>query len=102
MRKQDSSKSGTPLPLTTNFYSNEDWRFEVPVWDTEKCILCGVCFLSCPDGAIYQNAEGYYEADTKFCKGCGLCRRQCWTSCISMEIQSETPPWVVLVKKIIP
>jgi len=57
------------LPIAEDFNCNEDWRFELPVWDTEKCIKCGVCYLSCPDGAIYQNEEGYYAADLRYCKG---------------------------------
>jgi pyruvate ferredoxin oxidoreductase delta subunit len=101
MKKQDTPKFSSAVPVTNNFYSNEDWKFERPVWDTEKCIRCGTCYLSCPDGAIFQNDEGYYEADITFCKGCGICKQQCWTSCISMEASSEQPPWLMFIRKII-
>lgn len=100
MKKQDSPKPGTNLPITEDFHSNEDWPFERPVWDTEKCIQCGICCLACPDGAIFQNELGYYEADFKFCKGCGICRQQCWTGCIAMVACTERPPWLVLVRKL--
>ena len=99
MKKQNSLKSDATLPIIDDFHSNEDWQFERPAWDTEKCIRCGVCYLSCPDGAIFQNEEGYYEADPKFCKGCGICKQQCWTGCIAMEMYTEQPPWLVLVRK---
>jgi pyruvate ferredoxin oxidoreductase delta subunit len=82
------------IPINDNFYSNDDWRFERPQWDTAKCIRCGVCALSCPDSAVFQNQEGYYEADLLVCKGCGLCVNQCITGCISLEITCVRPPWL--------
>ncbi len=100
MKKQNTPNEQLLASVTTNFFSNEDWRFEKPVWDNQKCIRCGVCGLSCPDGAIFQNGEGYYEADETYCKGCGLCKQQCWTGCISMEPYAEPPPWLALVRKI--
>jgi pyruvate ferredoxin oxidoreductase delta subunit len=101
MKKQDNEHFSSTIPITNNFYSNEDWRFEQPVWDTEKCVRCGICNLFCPDSAIFQNDAGYYEVDLTFCKGCGICSRQCPKSCISMEQTSQKPPWVALVDKII-
>ena len=82
------------LFITEDFCCNEDFQFEKPVWDKEKCIKCGVCYLFCPDGAIRQDSEGYYEADLTYCKGCGLCSIQCWTHCITMEEASKRFPWL--------
>ena len=82
------------IPITTDFYTNEDWRFERPVWDTTKCIRCGACFLFCPDGAIFKNQEGFFEADQTVCKGCGICIRECWTGCIKLEQSSTRPAWL--------
>ena len=95
MKRQVSESPDTAIPVTADFSSNEDWRFERPVWDTEKCIRCGVCYLSCPDGAIFQNDEGFYEANLTYCKGCGVCVLECWTGCISLEPATERPPWLV-------
>jgi len=83
------------ISIADDFNSNEDFRFEKPVWDKEKCIKCGVCYLFCPDGAIRQDSEGYYEAELTFCKGCGLCSMQCWTHCITMEESSKRFPWLI-------
>jgi len=95
MKKQDPIKFGSVIPITEDFTKNDDWRFERPVWDTQKCVRCGICYLSCPDGAIFQNKDGYYEADLTYCKGCGLCIQQCVTDSISLEIAAERAPWLV-------
>jgi len=95
MKKQDIQTFGSVITITEDFKTNDDWRFERPVWDTEKCVRCGVCYLSCPDGAIFQSEDGYYKADLQYCKGCGLCVQQCVTGCISLDIAVERAPWLV-------
>jgi len=94
MKKQDHVGFGSVIPVTEDFHQNNDWRFEKPVWDTQKCVRCGLCYLSCPDGAVFQNEDGYYDADLQYCKGCGLCVRQCVTGCISLETVVERAPWL--------
>jgi len=94
MKQNDTPQQMTEPSIATDFRTNEDWRFERPVWDTEKCIRCGVCYLSCPDGAIFLNEDGYYEADLVYCKGCGVCIQQCWTGCITLEPCAERQPWL--------
>ncbi len=70
-------------------YKTGDWRSMRPVVDKEKCIRCGVCYLFCPDMAIYKNDEGLFVADLYYCKGCGICARECFTGCISMIPEEE-------------
>ena len=94
MKKQDPIKFGSVIPITEDFTKNDDWCFERPVWDTQKCVRCGICYLSCPDGAIFQNKDGYYDADLQYCKGCGICIQQCVTGCITLEIVEERAPWL--------
>lgn len=65
-------------------YRTGDWRSQNPVWDHEKCIKCGICSLFCPEGCIEQNEKGYFEANLYYCKGCGICARECWTQAITM------------------
>jgi len=65
-------------------YRTGDWKSERPVLDHQKCIKCGICYLFCPEGCIGQNEDGYFEANLYYCKGCGICARECWTEAIKM------------------
>ncbi|MCD6600234.1 MAG: 2-oxoacid:acceptor oxidoreductase family protein [Dehalococcoidia bacterium] len=65
-------------------YRTGYWKSERPVRDNAKCIKCGMCALFCPEDCIHQDAEGYFEADEFYCKGCGICARECWTGAITM------------------
>jgi pyruvate ferredoxin oxidoreductase gamma subunit len=65
-------------------YRTGDWKSAHPVWNNEKCIKCGICYLFCPEGCIREKEDGYFEADLYYCKGCGICARECWTEAIRM------------------
>ncbi len=71
-------------PGSTRQYQTGDWRSERQIVDKSKCIKCGLCFIYCPEGCIQQDADGYYEADLFYCKGCGICARECWPKAITM------------------
>jgi len=71
-------------PGSSRYNRTGDWRSQRPVVDKSHCIRCGVCWVFCPDAAIVQDAEGYFEANLEYCKGCGICARECWTGCISL------------------
>jgi NADPH-dependent glutamate synthase beta subunit-like oxidoreductase len=51
------------------------------------CILCDACVASCPDLALRRIADGY-EVLADYCKGCGLCVKECPTG--SMKMVEET------------
>ena len=98
-RTQPTGQSGSifvepPAPIVRDFNSNEDWRFEKPVWSTTKCVRCGACCLQCPDSAIFQQSDGSFAANLQLCKGCGLCAQQCITGSITMEAACMRPPWL--------
>ncbi len=76
-------------PGNASQYKTGDWRSIRPVWDKEKCIRCGVCYLFCPDMAIGKTGEGYFETDLYYCKGCGICVQECITGCIKMVEEEE-------------
>lgn len=65
-------------------YSGSVWREKKPVWDSTRCFKCGICYLSCPDAAIMQIDEGYYDMNPELCKGCGICAAECPNEAITM------------------
>ena len=71
-------------PGTACEYKTGDWRAQRPIWDFDKCIRCGACYIFCPDAAVNQNEKGYFEANLYYCKGCGICVHECPTGCIRM------------------
>ncbi len=65
-------------------YKTGGWRSMKPVWDESRCIRCGLCWLYCPDAAIYQKEDGFFTANLDYCKGCGICAHECWPRAIKM------------------
>jgi pyruvate ferredoxin oxidoreductase delta subunit len=76
-------------PGNASQYQSGDWRSDRPILDTSKCIKCGICYMYCPEGCIEPNAEGYFEANLFYCKGCGICSRECWPKAIKMVAEEE-------------
>jgi NADPH-dependent glutamate synthase beta subunit-like oxidoreductase/Pyruvate/2-oxoacid:ferredoxin oxidoreductase delta subunit len=57
--------------------------------ETERCFSCGTCIECdncvhyCPDLAVKREADGYVVL-TDYCKGCGLCVKECPTGSMKM------------------
>jgi NADPH-dependent glutamate synthase beta subunit-like oxidoreductase len=57
--------------------------------EAERCFSCGTCIecdncvVVCPDLAVVRNADGYAVLGD-YCKGCGLCVRECPTGSMDM------------------
>ena len=60
------------------------------LFEARRCMSCGNCFECdncfgvCPDNAVMKLANGKYEIDYDFCKGCGICARECPCGAITM------------------
>jgi 2-oxoacid:acceptor oxidoreductase delta subunit (pyruvate/2-ketoisovalerate family) len=61
------------------------------LFEARRCMSCGDCFGCdncygvCPDNAIAKLADGSYEIDYDYCKGCGLCVTECPVGAIELE-----------------
>lgn len=70
------------------------WRVLRPVMDQEKCIpskkgkpACFICWLFCPEGVISRTVPP--SIDYEYCKGCGICARECPSGAIVMVEESS-------------
>jgi pyruvate ferredoxin oxidoreductase delta subunit len=76
-------------PGSARAYKTGDWRSRKPTYDFSKCIKCAICQTYCPEGCIFVNKEGNYEAGMYHCKGCGICSVECPTKVITMVEEKE-------------
>ncbi len=52
------------------------------------CFHCGNCYMYCPDSAVkISPSTGGYEFDLDFCKGCGLCAKECPCHFIQLTLE---------------
>ncbi|MBK9359986.1 MAG: FAD-dependent oxidoreductase [Rubrivivax sp.] len=49
-----------------------------------SCIQCDQCVTYCPDLAVQRVGDGY-RVNTDYCKGCGVCVRECPTGSMAMS-----------------
>lgn len=64
------------------------WRTQRPVVNEEQCIYCGNCALYCPV-QIMIDMKTYFTPDLNFCKGCGICAKECPKKAITMEAEES-------------
>ena len=76
-------------PGSASQYQTGYWRSQKPIFDSNKCIKCGICYIFCPEGCVRQDEDGYFEANLFYCKGCGICAKECWTQAITMIEEEE-------------
>lgn len=60
----------------------------MPIIEHEKCNMCKLCQVLCPDLAITRNGnKGQIEIDYSYCKGCGICAAICPKGAIKMVLE---------------
>jgi len=45
--------------------------------------------MYCPEGVIEKKEDGHFEIDLLYCKGCGICAKECPTKNIEMVRESD-------------
>lgn len=60
-------------------------------WIETRCIGCGTCLETCPNGALSRTQEGSIVINRERCQGCGECAAACPTN--AMELLGT---WVTL------
>jgi pyruvate ferredoxin oxidoreductase delta subunit len=83
----------TPLPGVSGG-SPYLWREKLPVWIEKECTCGAECVLEdyCPERVIrFVNHELYreYIVDYEYCKGCGICAKECLHKAIVMKDAKE-------------
>lgn len=60
-----------------------------PVWDPDKCNLCGECAVHCPTGAIIaeKNSTPYVQVDK--CVFCSYCEDKCVRGAVTLSNEYE-------------
>ena len=77
------------LPCLASIGETGDWRVFRPILIKEKCNKCGFCWMYCPEGVIHKDENGDFVIDYVYCKGCGICAKECPSKSIEMKMESE-------------
>jgi NADPH-dependent glutamate synthase beta subunit-like oxidoreductase/Pyruvate/2-oxoacid:ferredoxin oxidoreductase delta subunit len=62
----------------------------IAIDEANRCLSCGVCFECdncynfCPDLAVVRTPGGY-QANLDYCKGCGICAKECPSGTLTMQ-----------------
>lgn len=76
-------------PGNATLYETGEWRVEKPVYNTEHCIQCLLCWVYCPDSAIDVCDGKVIGIDYYHCKGCGICVHECPRTGRALEMIPE-------------
>ena len=71
-------------------FKTGDWRSVKPIFLSDKCKQCGLCFPVCPENAIPVGKDmKRTDFNYDYCKGCGVCAKTCPFGAIEMKEEGE-------------
>jgi len=90
-RRPGRSSSGFPPHnvLASDSEVQIGFDLEHALAETDRCFSCGTCIQCdncihyCPDLAVKRDGDGYVVL-TDYCKGCGICVKECPTGSMKM------------------
>lgn len=94
MTKINNSTPMDELTIGGNIYTagnakefkTGDWRSSTPVFHSDKCKQCGLCFAVCPENSIPVGKDlKRTDFNFDYCKGCGVCAKVCPFGAITMK-----------------
>jgi len=65
------------------------WRVFRPIFHKDKCVKCLRCWIYCPEGAIIRHDDDTISIDYEYCKGCGVCAKECKVKALTMERENK-------------
>ena len=74
---------------TATGHKTGDWRVQRPIWHTDKCKQCLICWMHCPDSSIKVSEQKMCGVDYEHCKGCGVCVQVCPFNALSMMSEKD-------------
>jgi MinD superfamily P-loop ATPase len=79
----DVEEPNSGLFIKGNLVHSEDMYKKIPVWEEEKCTLCGICQKVCNFHAVIQLGP-QIMVFTELCHGCYACSELCPTGSLPM------------------
>ncbi len=70
-------------------YITGGWRNQRPIWHSDDCKHCLLCWMHCPDSAIQAKDGQMAGIDYDHCKGCGVCVHECKFGCLEMVLEAD-------------
>ncbi len=64
-------------PGNSMAFKTGTWRSLRPVFDSNHCSNCLLCWLYCPDMSVILTDGRVSGFDFDYCKGCGICALEC-------------------------
>jgi len=89
--------------LSSSIEVNLNYHEDEAVGEANRCFSCGTCnacdncYVYCPDVSIArtERANGSYFVRTDYCKGCGVCIKECPTGCLEAVPELEFTDGVI-------